>query len=337
MTTTYSIAVIGAGQIAHTHLRALQSSERARPVAIADVLEERAQQLGSEYGLLPYTDYKQMVLEQKPDLVIITLPHFLHKEAAVWCAEQGCHMLLEKPMALNVAECMEINDAAERNRVVVAVGHMQQFFAEHIAAKSIIASGQLGELVMVNDKRWGNYFQASRPAWFLEKAKSGGGVVINLGSHSIDRIQWLTDSRIAAVRASMTYRSSTDVEGSAALFMETTSGVPVTVSLSGYKGVPANETELLFTDGALRIGIRRGLSIGTDGTYTPVTVPPSADAFVAQLESVLDTVEYGKPLSTSGAYGQSVVAVVEAAYRSHETGTEQQVSQIQELLRANRK
>jgi predicted dehydrogenase len=332
----YTAALIGAGQIAHTHLKALRSSDRVLPVAIADLIEERAQQFCSKYELKAYTYYKRMVLEQKPDMVIISLPHFLHKEAAVWCAEQGCHILLEKPMALNVAECMEINDAAERNKVVVAVGHMQQFFAEHIEAKSIIESGRLGKLVMVNDKRWGNYFQASRPAWFLEKAKSGGGVVINLGSHSIDRIQWLTNSRIAKVRASMTYfGGSSDVEGSAALFMETTAGVPVYISLSGYKGVPANETELLFTGGTIRIRTRVELSVGTDGTYEQITVPPAAETFVAQLESMLDAVEYGRPLSISGEYGQSVVAVVEAAYRSHETGTEQQVNP--ELLRASRK
>lgn len=328
----YTAALIGAGQIAHVHLKALRNSDRSRPAAVADVIEERAQRLCSEYGSAAYTDYKRMVLEQKPDLVIITLPHFLHKEAAVWCADQGCHILLEKPMALNVAECMEINDAAERNNVVVAVGHMQQFLAEYIEAKSIIESGRLGQLVMVNDKRWGNYFQASRPAWFLEKAKSGGGVVINLGSHSIDRIQWLTGSRIAKVKANLTYPGgSTDVEGSAALFLETASGVPVTISLSGYKGVPANETELLFTGGFMRI--RRGeLSIGTDGTYEPIAVPKTTDTFMAQLESVLDVLEYGRPLSISGAYGQSVVAAVEAVYRSHETGTEQLIGP--ELLRA---
>lgn len=324
---TFTVALIGAGQIANVHLRALRSSDRTRPVAIADLIEERAEQFCSEYDLKAYTDYKKMVLEQKPDMVIITLPHFLHKEAAIWCAEQGCHILLEKPMALNVAECMEIIDAAERNKVVVAVGHMQQFFAEYIEAKSIIESGRLGKLVMVNDKRWGNYFHASRPAWFLEKAKSGGGVVINLGSHSIDRIQWLTNSRIAKVKASLThYDGSSDVEGSAALFMETTSGVPVYISLSGYKGVPANETELLFTGGVIRIRARAELSIGKDGVYEPISVPPAPETFVAQLESVLDAIEYGRPLSISGAYGQSVVAVVEAAYRSHETGMEQQVN-----------
>jgi predicted dehydrogenase len=326
MGKTYSVAVIGAGQIVNVHLEAIRQSDRSRLTAIADLMEPRAQDLAAKYGAKAYTDYREMVLNEKPDIVIINLPHFLHLSSAIWCADQGCHILLEKPMALNVQECKEINEAAKRNGVLLAVGHMQQFFAEHVAAKEILSSGELGELVMINDRRYGGYFKESRPGWFLDKAKSGGGVIINLGSHSIDRIQWLTGSRIAKVKAILSHHGERgDVEGSGSLFMVTTSGVPVHVSVCGYTGASANDTELLFTKGSLRIRQRVELLMSKGGSYEPISVAKKVDPFAEQWKVILDALEYGSELPISGEYGQSVLAVVEAAYRSHATGTEQKV------------
>src|SRR4029453_8606589 len=98
-----------------------------------------------------------------------------------------------KPMAVSVSECDAIIQAGQKADIRILVGHTQHYIAENIQAKSIVQSGELGELVMIHDVRHTNYFQDSRPQWFLEKEKSGGGILANLGTHSIDKIQWLTD------------------------------------------------------------------------------------------------------------------------------------------------
>jgi predicted dehydrogenase len=307
-------------------LRTLRASGRTELVAVADIDGERARSAAANFSIKPYTDYRQMVREERPDIAVITLPHHLHKEAAVWCAEQGCHVLLEKPMAMNARECAEINEAAERCGIILAVGHMQHYFAENIKAKELIASGMLGRLVMINDRRYGYYFGEKRPSWFLDKASSGGGIAMNIGSHSIDKIQWLTDSRITKVKAELTYFGERgNVEGSASLLMRTSQGVTASVSLFGYRGVPLNETELLFTGGALRITARKGLWIsGADG-YEPVETGALADPFAPQWDDTLNAIEHGTELSLLGTYGQTVSAVIDAVYRSHETGMEQDV------------
>lgn len=327
---TFRAAVIGAGIIAKLHARALHESERTIFAAIADINPERARELGEPCGAAVYEDYRLMIAQEKPDVAIITLPHHLHKEATIYCMEQGCHVLLEKPMALNAAECAEINGAAVKHGVKVSVGHMQHFFAANIKAKEIIESGRLGRLVAINDRRHHPYFLPDRPGWFLDKARSGGGVVINLGSHSIDKIQWLTGLTIRSVKANMTYYGERgDVEGSASLFLHTSSGVPAMVSLCGYNNVAVNETELLFTEGQLKITGPQGLWIGAFGQpYERVETEGLAEAFAAQWNSVLDCVEHGSEEGISGTYGQSVCAVVDAAYRSSETGKEQEVETI---------
>jgi predicted dehydrogenase len=323
----YKAAVIGAGIIAKVHMNTLNDNEKTSLVAVADIDAVRAGELAVLYGARPYDDYRRMVLEERPDIVIITLPHFLHKEAAIWCAEQGCHVLLEKPMAMDASECADINAAGYRCGVVISVGYMQHYFPAIVRAKQIIESGQLGRLIMINDRRHHFYFNAERPAWFLDRDRSGGGIVCNIGSHSIDKIQWLTGSAVTKVKAQMTYYGERgNVEGSGLLYMQTATGVPATVSLCGYRNVPVNETELLFTGGQLKLGGANSLWIGGDGRgYEPIDLDAdkAPDPFAKQWNDVLHAVENGSVPVISGTYGESVAAVVDAAYLSHETGTEQ--------------
>lgn len=324
---TFRAAVIGAGKIAGKHMDTLRTSERTILTAVADIDRNRLEVQAAKYGAMPYTDYRDMIREQRPDIAVIALPHHLHKEMAIWCAEQGCHVLLEKPMAMNAKECAEINEAAARNGTMVAVGHMQHYFPANMKAKMIIQSQALGRLVMIQDRRHYPYFLPERPDWFLDRTRSGGGIVINLGSHSIDKIQWLTGSRIVKARAMLTYYGNRgDVEGSGSLFLETSQGVPVSISLCGYENVPMNETEFLFTGGQLKIKSQGTLWIANaDREYERVDTGGLPEPFETQWNDVLDHLEHGARLDISGAYGQSVMAAIDAVYRSHASGKEQEV------------
>lgn len=325
---TFRAVVIGAGAIARDHMGAMSRSDRTVLAAIADIDRDRASELARSYGVKPYTDYREMIREERADIVVIALPHYLHKEVAIWCMSQGCHVLLEKPMAMNVEECDEINAAAVRYNVAVAVGHMQHYFPVNIKAREIVASGRLGRLVMMQERRHSHYFRPERPDWFLKRSQSGGGIVMNLGSHSIDKIQWLTGSPVTSVRASMTYYAERgDVEGSACLFIQTRDGITAAVSLCGYPGnIRIHETDLLFTGGQLKIQGQTQLWIRTeDGSEQQIDTSGQADPFTAQWADVLDNIEHGSSLSISGTYGRSVSAVIAAAYRSHETGREQAI------------
>lgn len=324
ITMSYRVAVAGAGNIAKRHVQAVQKTAGFELAAVADINAERASSLVEGTGRPFYTDYKEMIAEEKPDVAIITLPHFLHKEALIYAAEQGCHCLLEKPMALNVAECDEMIDAVNRNGVKVLVGHTQHYLAENLAVKQIIEKGDLGKLVMINDSRHGYFFAAERPDWFLDKAKAGGGILMNLGSHSIDRIQWLSGNRISKVKAVLThYGDRGDVEGSGLVFMENEQGVAATLSQSGYRGASKNEMELFFTGGMIRSVMGQGVWVSRGGGYEPVDVPPPVEPFVLQLQDLCDYIETGIEPECSLDYARSIVAVVEKAYLSHETGKEQ--------------
>lgn len=322
----YRVAVIGAGIIAGSHLKAMRSMDALAPCAIADIAQDRADALAAEHGIPSYADYKEMLEKERPDIAVVTLPHYLHKEAACLAASLGCHVMLEKPMAMSVRECDEIAHAVQAGGVRLMVGHTQHYDAANLAAKAWIDGGRLGRLTMIDDRRHQRYDTPTRPAWFFEKAKAGGGILTNLGSHSIDKIQWMTGERIARVTSSVRYAEMRgDIEGGGSAFLVTESGIPATLSQSGYPGAVVDETEFRFTGGSMKLLTGRGLWISQGGDYEQVDVPPQPDPFVRQFEDLLGAILENREPECSMAYSRSVVAVVESLYRSHEQGAETQV------------
>src|SRR5690606_35023749 len=130
----------------------------------------------------------------------------------------------------------------------------QHYYSENIKAREIVRSGVMGKLIMIQEVRHLNYYNDSRPDWFFYKEKAGGGIFMNIGSHSIDKIQFIADSRIARVTASVNYNGlKGNIEGSGIAFVETESGVACSICHSGYKGANKDETELLFTNGMIKL------------------------------------------------------------------------------------
>lgn len=322
----YRVALIGAGIISRNHLNAIRQMPELRAVAVADIDQEKGRTVSEEYGIAYYDHYREMILTEQPEIAIIALPHFLHEECAVWCAAQGCHLLLEKPMALNVRQCDAILEAVREAGVKLMVGHTQHYWPANMHAKSLIESGELGKLVAIHDTRHLYYFNDSRPDWFLDKAKAGGGILMNLGAHSIDKIQWLTNSRVTKVKAALSYEGERgDVEGSGCLFLETSNGVPAVVVQSGYAGVPKDETELIFDKGMIKLVSAKGVWVNRDGQYVKLELQNSSDPFVLQFEDLLQAIRQDAEPDSSGEYARSVIAALEAVYRSDQAGVEQSV------------
>ncbi|MBD2843839.1 Gfo/Idh/MocA family oxidoreductase [Paenibacillus sp. IB182496] len=324
------VALVGGGAIAAQHLQALRRIDGLRAVAVADLNEARASALAQQYDIAAYTNYRHMIEACQPEMAIISLPHHLHREAAEYCAFRGCHMLLEKPMAMNARECTAIIEAAAAAGVQLMVGHTQQYIADNRVVKRLLRERELGELAMIVETRHTDYFAARRPDWFLDKARAGGGILMNLGAHSIDKLQWLTDSRFVQVHARLGYYGGRgDVEGNGLLLLETSRGVPVVIAQSGYDNVQRHETELLLTGGTIRLAPGQGVWLSTGNGWEEVPVDRSADPYALQLEELLLAVQGRDTIRCTGAYARSVIEVIEAAYASAESGQAQTVSRAE--------
>jgi len=176
---------------------------------------------------------------------------------------------------------------------------------------------------MINDRRHQQYDLPGRPDWFFEKSKAGGGILMNLGSHTIDKIQWLTDSCVTRLTASVEYEQTRgDVEGGGCAFLHTSAGIPATLSLSGYPGAIVDETELLFTRGSMMLRTGIGLWVSEGADYREVPMEEQVNPFVGQFEDLLSAIEEKREPHCSLEYSRSVVAAVEGLYLSHQQGAE---------------
>jgi len=188
------IAVVGGGKFGEMHLKTfaqLQREGRARLVGLADLDENLLARRKEQYGMPTYTDYKEMIEKEKPDGVTVATPDFLHRRIALDALGAGCHVLVEKPMDVTTAGCIEMKECAERKGLLLQVDFHKRYDPYHRKAYDAIRSGSIGEVqyayafmedkIIVPRDWFPNWAPQSSSLWFL-------------GVHMIDLMRWLIDS-----------------------------------------------------------------------------------------------------------------------------------------------
>lgn len=312
-----SFGIIGAGIVAGRHVVACDKNPETKLVAVVDLVEEKARAAAEPYGAAWYTDYLEMLDREKPDAVVINLPHGLHEPCAVACAERGIHILLEKPMSVSWESCKRINAACAKHGVLLQVGHPQRYLHPNRKAREIIASGELGDVIMVTDLRAANYFVPTRPRWFLKKEMAGGGIWMNLGAHCLDKLCYLTGSKIKSVTGKCTYENKeVDVDGSAQVLAHMENGVTAAITVCGYNSVkPREESIIYLTKGSIRMG-GPALIVTKDGVDQEVIPDGYPAPFQAQFDDFVQGIKDGKILCNDGEYGAEIIRHIESVWNN---------------------
>lgn len=203
------IGVIGCGKIAERWvLPNLKECNRAEVTGLADIDIGLAQWMAQKFGMdkaRVYRDWEEMVAWDGIDVVIISTPNYLHAPMAIASCRAKKHTLIAKPMAITLEGADEMIAAARQNKVFLMVEQTQRFEPMHEVAKQIIDSGRFGRINMVRGRigHAGPEYWSKDSSWFYDKAKSGGGALIDGGSHVLDLILWLTGKKVAEVFASV--------------------------------------------------------------------------------------------------------------------------------------
>jgi predicted dehydrogenase len=193
------IALVGCGRAGMVHARNFAGRIRgARLVALVDPVRSAADEAAKELGVAEvFTDWRDALKNPKVGAVVVATPTVYHKEIVVAAAKAGRHILCEKPMAMDVAECAAMIEAAEKAGVRLQVAFMRRFDAGFIAAREAMDSGRIGTTVLVKSLSRG----ASSPqAWMFDLAKSNG-TLSEVNSHDIDTLRWFTGSEFDEVYA----------------------------------------------------------------------------------------------------------------------------------------
>ncbi|MGH7103756.1 MAG: Gfo/Idh/MocA family protein [Acetobacteraceae bacterium] len=223
------VAVIGAGAIGRTHANLMRGGEICRLSAIADPTRA-GREFARSLGVRCFADHLALIAAGPPQAAIIATPNDTHVPLARDFIRHGIPVLVEKPIASDLAEAEALCEQAERAQVALMVGHHRRHNPIIRAAREAIASGRIGRLtmgaVLATFLKPRSYFDLR---WHREPG--GGPVLINL-IHEIDLIRFIGGEIVSVQAATSNARRHFPVEDSAAVILSLEAGALITVSLS---------------------------------------------------------------------------------------------------------
>ena len=182
------LGLIGAGRIATAYEQALRNSEVVKLVAAADNNPEAAEAMAEGVGAPAFTSHIDMAEKTELDAVLICTPPDSHADIAVHFLEKNVHVLCEKPLSLDVQSAHRMFEAARLSGAQLIMALKFRHVEDVIRAKAILTSGLLGEILMFENCFSGRVEMGDR--WNSDKAVSGGGVIIDNGTHSADLMRY---------------------------------------------------------------------------------------------------------------------------------------------------
>ena len=187
------ISIVGCGGISRTHIGAVRDIPDARIISVADCIPERAEAAAKQCGAKAYTSLEDMLAGEKPDVLHICTPHYLHVSMAVYAMERGVDVLCEKPCAMTEGQLNELRECQRRTGRQFGVCFQNRYNRSVQYLKNIIDSKTYGELIgmraFVTWKRDADYYASGD--WRGKKATEGGGVLINQALHTLDLMNML--------------------------------------------------------------------------------------------------------------------------------------------------
>lgn len=335
-------ALIGCGRIATNHMKAAVNNE-LEIAAVCDVLPEKMEALLAKHELendetiKRFTDYKEMIAEVKPELVSIATESGIHAEIALYCIDNGVNLIIEKPMAMSIADADEIIKRSEEKGVVVSACHQNRFNVAIQELRKAVEAGRFGKLSHGSiHVRWnrnqGYYDQAPwRGTWAED-----GGALMNQCIHGIDLLRWMMGDEIEEIygvtrQQFHDYLEAEDVGMAVIKFKNGAIG-----TIEGTTNVyPKNLEETLYIfgeNGTVKIGgtstnnidvwdfadeteedqANKGLEEQTSNVY--------GNGHTSLFADVMDAIKTGRKPYIDAVAGRNALEVVLSIYKSQKTG-----------------
>jgi UDP-N-acetylglucosamine 3-dehydrogenase len=316
------IGIIGCGSIARSaHVPGFLASPHAELAGFASrtrgSAEATAEGCGSPAPI--YDDWRELVEREDVDAVAICSPNAFHREQAVTAAKAGKHVLVEKPVAVSADEADEMIAAATEAGVVLQVAHNLRYVPSVLAARDAV--GRVGSIVGLRAAfgHGGPQVWAKEASWFFDRARSGGGALIDMGIHIIDVVNFVTGLDAREVTAMMA--GNDPCEDAAQLVVSFDNNAIGSVHAS-WVARPAPDMSLTIfgSDGTLHFDVRTPLTFRpADGKKEQIELPtvnatPFDDfARIASGEAAVGP-------AASGEEARKAIAIVDAAYESARSG-----------------
>ncbi len=316
------------------YARVLRQIPGVRLTAICDVVAPTLDAVTRDLGVPGYADYRAM-LESEPgiDAVCVCTSDQAHVGHCVLAADMGKHLLVEKPLALSVADCEAIIGAARRSQVKLMVGHILRFDPRYALARQAVAEGRIGEPIHAFARR-NNLLSVGR------RIQGRTSVLYFLGIHDTDFLLWCLGERPTTVYAAATRRLLTDLGVDDSVFMTLRFPSGATACIEASWVLPETSVtpldarlEIVGTQGAVYVDIHgQGLTIvdaalpdKPDTMYGPEVHGQITGILRDEIESFVRCIRDGSEPLITGEMGLEAARVIEAAHRSLESGSAEPV------------
>lgn len=314
--------IIGCGDVCeHKGGPALYRASDSELVAVMRRDREKAADFAVRHGAKRhYNKVEDLLADPEVNAVYIATPVNLHHPHTIQAARAGKHIFCEKPMALNALECEEMIRVCKENEVELMVAYYRRFFPEVVKMKEILEGGEIGKVVLARVQYSGFYHQdPSDPnSWRVSPEVSGGGGMMDLGSHRLDLLNFLLGQveDVAAFTDTQTF--DFPVDDSAALILRFEGGAQAVANFNWNIKVGSDIFEVYTTEGKLaadRLGDGR-LKVYHGGEVKEYESPPHQITHLPLVENFVQSLNSGVETLIPGEEGLRTSQVLDAAYRS---------------------
>jgi predicted dehydrogenase len=333
------VGLLGSGFVADLHAAAFQMVPDAEVIAVASPSPGKANRFAKERGIPhAFTDYRELLALKDINLVTLGIPNHLHARATLDAAQAGKHVVCEKPLCRTLEEADQMIDACRKAGVLLLYAEELCFAPKYVRAKKLVDEGGLGKVFLVKQSE--EHFGPHMP-WFWDVNLSGGGVLLDMGCHSIEYARWVFGKpKVKSVYATMgvhVHADKTRGEDHSICIVEYEGGqVGLAENSWAKQGGVDDRCEIYGSAGFTRADLLRGSSLLTysEGGYG-YAVEKAATTRGYTFTMFEEAWNYGFPQEMAhfvrcvqgkdtpvetGEDGREVLKIIYAAYESAGTG-----------------
>ena len=341
------VGIIGTGGISQSHVEGYQQIPNVEFVACCDINEPKVKNYAEKYGFARYyTDCHEMMAKEELDCVSVCTWNSAHMECTIAALDGGANVICEKPMAMNAAEAIKMQEAAERNGKLLQVGFVRRFGLDADTFFKFKNEGMVGDVYYAKAQ----YLRRSGcpGGWFKDKAFSGGGPLIDLGVHVIDLARYLAGSPKPVEAFGVTYDNlgpnragggemawnvddsgehPYSVEDMVSALVKFDNGFTLQVEASFNLNVPRDVGFVTMFGTKAGVNIADHVELYTDAATMFVDIKPLGDtgfdfrgAFNAEIAGFVAAAMNGAECRATAEDGVALMKIIDAIYESARVG-----------------
>lgn len=319
---TLKWGLIGAGDIVRKRVApALRDSEICELIAVSRNRAELAESFAKEFGAKKYyADWRDLIENKQIEAVYIATPVYLHKEQTIAAAKAGKHVLCEKPMGLNPAECDEMIQICKENNVRLGIAYYRHFYPLIKRIKEITASGEIGEISVAQMNAF-EYLEMSPDDprhWFLEKEKSGGGPMMDFGCHRLEVLNNLFGevNEVRSIVSNSIFKREVEDTALAVLHYET--GVCANIAVTHASIKPQDTLDIYGTKGSIHVPVlnKSEFRVITSNGERTENHPPHSNIHQPLIEDFTEAVFQNHNPQVTGETGRTIAILEDEIYKN---------------------